>query len=150
MRYRLLPVALVLLHASATWAQAPGPTQPAAQPAPAPAAIDVEALQQRVLASQQVIATLERQLADEKSRSTALDQCRLRNGHLVSIGRQLIEGYARRYGIDHHHDPLQLGRRRYEFELQALSDAIYDEKADVPLRSVPGGAAALGQPEKAK
>lgn len=124
---------------AATPAPAPQPAQPAVQ-GPDPAA-QLEATQQRLLAAQQVIATLERQLAEEHNRAAALEQCRLRNGHLVSIGRQLIDGYARRYGERKSHDPLQLPRRRFEFELQALSGAIYDMKADVPLRSLPGGAA---------
>lgn len=114
----------------------------------APTAADLDALQQRLLASQQVVATLQRELADVKSRAVALEQCRLRNGRLVSIGRQLVEGYNGRYNKEHRRDPLQLGRRRYEFELQALSEAVYDNKVDVPLRTLPGGTAITGEPEK--
>ena len=105
-------------------------------------------MQQRLLASQQVIATLQRELAEEKNRSAALEQCRTRNGRLVSIGRQLVEGYNGHYNKTHGHDPFQIGRRRFEFELQALSEAIYDNKADVPLRTLPGGTAITGEPEK--
>ena len=152
---RALPVLLaVLLCAPAAMAQpvVPPPPPPAvaeAQVQSAPSAADIEALQQRLLASQQVIATLQRELADVKSRAVALDQCRLRNGRLVSIGRQLVDGHAGRYAKVRGHDPLQLGRRRFEFELQALSDAIYDNKVDVPLRTLPGGTAITGEPEKA-
>jgi septal ring factor EnvC (AmiA/AmiB activator) len=124
------------------------PPPPVAQAAPT--AADLDALQQRLLASQQVIATLQRELADEKSRAGALEQCRIRNGRLVSIGRQLVEGYNGHYNRIHGHDPFQLGRRRFEFELQALSEAIYDNKADVPLRTLPGGTAITGEPEKVK
>jgi septal ring factor EnvC (AmiA/AmiB activator) len=152
---RALPVLLaVLLAAPAAVAQPALPPQaPPAQAAPAgqpaPTAADIDALQQRLLASQQVIATLQRELAEAKSRSGGLEQCRLRNGRLVSIGRQLIDAYARRYGQLHRRDPLQVGRRKFEFELQALSDAVYDNKVDVPLRTLPGGTAITGEPEKA-
>lgn len=156
---RALPVLLaVLLGAPVAMAQPvvpppPPPAQTAAsvqsgQPV-APTAADIDALQQRLLASQQVIATLQRELADATGRAGALEQCRLRNGRLVSIGRQLIDAYASRYAQLHRRDPLQLGRRRFEFELQALSDAVYDNKVDVPLRTLPGGTAITGEPEKA-
>lgn len=113
----------------------PPPPPPLTEPAPTTG--QVEALQQRLLASQQTIATLERQLADAKNRAVAMDQCRVKNGRLVFIGRELIEGYARRYRETKSRDPLQLGRRRFEFELQALSEALYDNRADVAIR-VPG------------
>jgi hypothetical protein len=122
----------------------------AAPESPPPTAEQVEALQQRLLASQQTIATLERQLADAKNRAVAMDECRVKNGRLVFIGRELIEGYERRYREKNSKDPLQLGRRRFEFELQSLSDAVYDNRADVPV-PVPGeprrpDAAASGAP----
>jgi hypothetical protein len=135
-------VLAALAMAGTPGAAVPAPPAPAA--APVAAGPDVEALQQRLLAAQQVIATLERQLADEHNRAAALEQARLRNGHLVSIARQLIDAYEKRYGIRRSHDPLQLGRRRFEFEIQALSEAIYDMNADVPLRSLPGGPAVAG------
>lgn len=153
---RALPVLLaVLLAAPVAMAQPVPPPPPQDVPSgqavqPGPTAADLEALQQRLLASQQVIATLQRELAEAKSRGVALEQCRLRNGRLVSIGRQLVDGYAGRYAKNHRRDPLQLGRRRFEFELQALSEAIYDNKVDVPLRTLPGGAAITGEPEKAE
>jgi len=111
--------------------------EPSPPPAGAPTAEQVEALQQRLLASQQTIATLERQLADARNRAVAMEQCRVKNGRLVFIGRELIEGYERRYRDTNSKDPLQLGRRRFEFELQSLSEAVYDNRADVPVR-VPG------------
>jgi hypothetical protein len=113
------------------------PPPPPPLPAAAPTAEQVDALQQRLLASQQTIATLERQLADAKNRAVAMEQCRVKNGRLVFIGRELIEGYARRYR-ETQKDPLQLGRRRFEFELQSLSEAVYDNRADVPV-PLPGG-----------
>jgi septal ring factor EnvC (AmiA/AmiB activator) len=130
--------AYLLLAGVAASAAAPPPAAPGA---PSAAAADIEALQQRLLAAQQVIATLERQLVEERNNAAALTQARLRNGRLVSIARQLIDAYAKRYGNTHRHDPIQLGRRRFEFELQALSTAVYDMDADVPLRSLPGGTA---------
>jgi hypothetical protein len=114
---------------------APGLAQKPVQPAAAPAgnSAEVEALRQRLLASQQTIATLERELEDAKNRTVALERCRTKNGHLVSIGRQLIQGYEQRYRQDRHRDPLQLARRRFEFELQALTEVIYDNNVDVPI-----------------
>ena len=107
--------------------QAPG------QQVGADAAAQVENLQQRLLASQQTIATLERELEEAKNHAIALDHCRTKNGRLVSIGRQLIQGYEARYRQDRHHDPLQLARRRFEFELQALNEQIYDNHVDVTI-----------------
>lgn len=129
--------ALGAASAPATAAEARGLANPLRAPAAAPAAeaTQIEALQQRLLASQQVIATLQRELADAKSRTVALDQCRVKNGRLVSIGRQLIEGFELAYRKTHN-DPFQLGRRRFEFELQAMREAIYDSHVDVPLKSI--------------
>lgn len=146
---RGLLISLAMLCSSSVLAaqqNVPPPPPPLAQAAPS--AADIEALQQRLLASQQVVATLQRELAEVKSRAVALEQCRMRNGRLVSIGRQLVEGYNGRYNKEHRRDPLQLGRRRYEFELQALSEAVYDNKVDVPLRTLPGGTAITDEPEK--
>jgi len=138
---RAIFLVVSLLMGSPLLAQSPEQQATALPYSPVPSLADVEALQQRLLASQQVITTLQRQLEEARNGAAALGECRMRNGRLVSISRQLIEGYARRYGVMHRHDPLQLGRRRFEFELQALSDAIYDNKVDVPLRSLPGGEA---------
>jgi len=156
---RALPVLLAaFLAAPVAMAQPavppPPPPPPTAQAAPAgqaaPTAADIDALQQRLLASQQVIATLQRELAEAQAKSGALEQARLRNGRLVSITRQLIDAYARRYGQIKRRDPFQFSRRKFEFELQALSDAVYDNKVDVPLRTLPGGTAITGEPaEKA-
>lgn len=155
---RALPVLLAaFLAAPVAMAQPavpPPPAPPTAQATPAgqaaPTAADIDALQQRLLASQQVIATLQRELAEAQAKSGALEQARLRNGRLVSITRQLIDAYARRYGQIKRRDPFQFSRRKFEFELQALSDAVYDNKVDVPLRTLPGGTAITGEPaEKA-
>lgn len=155
---RALPVLLAaFLAAPVAMAQPAVPSPPApptAQATPAgqaaPTAADIDALQQRLLASQQVIATLQRELAEAQAKSGALEQARLRNGRLVSITRQLIDAYARRYGQIKRRDPFQFSRRKFEFELQALSDAVYDNKVDVPLRTLPGGTAITGEPaEKA-
>ena len=153
---RALPVLLAaFLAAPVAMAQpAVPPPPPSAQAAPsgqaAPTAADIDALQQRLLASQQVVATLQRELAEAQSKNGALEQARLRNGRLVSITRQLIDAYARRYGQIKRRDPFQFARRKFEFELQALSDAVYDNKVDVPLRTLPGGTAITGEPaEKA-
>ena len=127
-------------HAAATaHPAAAAPAAPAAQidraPAEGAAGSDaqLEALRDRLLAGQQTIATLERELAEEKNRSVALDRCRVKNGRLVRIGRQLVEGYQTRYRQSHK-DPFQLGRRRFEFEMQALSEALYDAQTEVPPR----------------
>ncbi|WP_421848894.1 hypothetical protein [Novosphingobium sp.] len=146
---------LLLLAASAmAFASLIGPAH-AAAPAPtaqidrapadaaAGAEAQVEALRERLLASQQTIATLERELAEEKNRSVALDRCRVKNGRLVRIGRQLVEGYQARYRQSHK-DPFQLGRRRFEFEMQALSEALYDTQTEVPPRPADQPAPAAG------
>ena len=138
----------LLCSASMLDAQESLPPPPPPPPAAVPTLADIDALQQRLLASQQVIATLQRELAEAKNRTVALEQCRTRNGRLVSIGRQLIDGYNERFNRVRGRDPLQLGRRRFEFELQALSEAVYDNKVDVPLRTLPGGTAITGEPEK--
>lgn len=129
---------------------------PAAAPVPA-ARIDtapadaagpeaqIEALRERLLASQQTIATLERELADEKNRAVAFERCRVKNGRLVRIGRQLVEGYEARWRKIHK-DPFQLGRRRFEFEMQALSEALYDAQNEVPVKPAPESAPAADQP----
>ena len=129
-----LGAAVVLMMASADAAAANPAANPVAANPVADSLSQIDALQQRLLASQQTIATLQRELADAQTRSVALEQCRTKNGRLVSIGRQLIEGYERRYRAEKHHDPLQLGRRRFEFELQALTDLVYDNHADVPVK----------------
>ena len=158
---------LLLLAASAAafglgtgpaWAAAPAPAAPAAQidRAPEDAATSpeaqLEALRERLLASQQTIATLERELSEEKNRGVALDRCRVKNGRLVRIGRQLVEGYQARWRQTHK-DPFQLGRRRFEFEMQALSEALYDAQTEVPPRptdqAAPAGAAPADQPAPA-
>ncbi|WP_408590641.1 hypothetical protein [Novosphingobium sp.] len=109
----------------------PPVTTPVAAPAPQPNSdAQLESLRQRLLASQQTIATLERELSEEKNRTIALERCRTKNGKLVGIGRQLVEGYQKRWRITHK-DPFQLGRRRFEFEMQALSEAVYDEGVDI-------------------
>lgn len=108
----------------------------AATAAATPTAAQVEDLRDRLLTAQQTIATLERRLATEQNRAVALDTCRVKNGRLVAIGKQLIEGYERRYRMTHN-DPLQLGRRRFEFELQALSQSVYENLADAPPKPAP-------------
>lgn len=132
-------------------AAAPAPTAQLDR-APADAAAgpeaQLEALRERLLASQQTIATLERELAEEKNRSVALDRCRVKNGRLVRIGRQLVEGYQARYRQSHK-DPFQLGRRRFEFEMQALSEALYDAQTEVPPRPADQPAPAGGDAPQA-
>ena len=137
----LILVALALAPIAAHAAD-PAPVTPApvvAPPADA-AAAQIEALRQRLLSAQQTIATLERHIATVKDRAVLADQCKVKNGRLVFIARELIEAYEKRYHQEHR-DPLQLGRRRFEFELQAMSDAVYDARADVPVRPPSDGKA---------
>ncbi len=139
---RALALAAALLPCTALAQDAPA-AAPAAAAAPTPDQ-QIEALRQRLLSAQQTIATLERQLATAKDKAVLADQCKVKNGKLVYIARELIEGYEKRYQMGHH-DPLQLGRRRFEFELQALSDAIYDNRAEVPVK-LPGEAPVSAKP----
>ena len=130
----LILVALALAPIAAQAADpAPAPAPPAAASPTDASAAQIEALRQRLLSAQQTIATLERQLATVKDRAVLADQLRVKNGRLVFIARELIEAYEARYAQEHR-DPLQLGRRRFEFELQAMSDAVYDNRAEVPIR----------------
>jgi|GEM_PF-2682734 len=141
MRAPTILSAFVLAGLSAVaWTHAAASQTPAAQQPPAAPQSDaarIDALQQRLLASQQTIATLERELAAAKNRAVVMEECRAKNGQLVFISRELIEGYAKRYQQTHK-DPLQMGRRRFEFELQALSDAVYTSRIDVPAPPLPG------------
>lgn len=139
---RALALAAALLPCTALAQTAPA-AAPAAAAAPTPDQ-QIEALRQRLLSAQQTIATLERQLATAKDKAVLADQCKVKNGKLVYIARELIEGYEKRYQMGHR-DPLQLGRRRFEFELQALSDAVYDNRAEVPVK-LPGEAPAPAKP----
>ena len=134
MRARLILAGLMAWPAPALAAGAPAPV---AAPAPPADAGQVDKLQQQVLASQQTIATLERELAEARDRAVVMEVCRVKNGRLVLIARELIEAYGRRWRMGHN-DPLQLGRRRFEYELQALSEAVYTARIDVPVPPVPG------------
>ncbi|WP_353229009.1 hypothetical protein [Novosphingobium sp.] len=147
---RFLAFCALVQAAPALAAAVPAPPAQAAPASTAEAdAAKIESLQQRLLASQQTIATLERELASAKNRAVVMDECRVKNGRLVFIGRELIEGYEKRYQ-QAHKDPLQLGRRRFEFELQALSDAIYTNRIDVPVPPpVPGDKRAGDAPDPA-
>lgn len=132
---------------AATPARPAVPAVAATPAATAPAAAgeaQLESLRQRLLASQQTIATLERELAEEKNRTIALERCRVKNGRLVGIGRQLVEEYQQRWRATHK-DPFQFGRRRFEFEMQSLSEAVYEEGVDV----TPKPAAAPAEPAAA-
>jgi hypothetical protein len=139
MRARSFLCALGLAALGASPALHAAPAAPVAAPAAVPQgdAAKIESLQQRLLASQQTIATLERELAAAKNRAVVMDECRVKNGRLVFISRELIEAYQKRYK-ETRKDPLQLGRRRFEFELQALSDAVYTNRIDVPVPPPPG------------
>ena len=72
----------------------------------------------------------------------------MKNGQLVGIARQLIEGYGRRYRLTHN-DPIQPGRRRFEFELQSLSQAVYAESADAVVKPAPAADGAPAAPAAA-
>jgi hypothetical protein len=142
MRTLVFPLAFVLAAPAATaQVTSPPPAPPSPPPfvaAPTPEQ-QVAELREQLLASQQQITRLEQQVAEERSRSAALTTCRARNARLVTIGQQLIDEYERRYRRSHH-DPLQLGRRRFEAELQDTQEAIYDSRADVPAPAPPAAA----------
>ena len=142
MRKLILLIASLLAASASTQVMASSPTTsqpsesiPASGPStsPTPDTTILTTLQQRLLDSQKRIALLERELADSKTRAAELDVCRTKNGELVAIAYQLIDGYEHRYRVALHNDPFQLGRRRFEAELQTLSDAVYDRHADVPV-----------------
>lgn len=105
----------------------PSPASPAVSPPVS--GDDAAAMRERLLASQQRIAVLEQQLADEQTRSAQVQVLRARNERLVAIGRDLIASYERRFRRTQK-DPLQLGRVRFERELQGWGDQIYTNRAD--------------------
>jgi len=145
---RLTLIGAVLLAGSPALAigrpASPPPPTPASAPQPSADELVAE-LRQRLLVSQQQIAKLEQQLADEKTRSFALATCRARNGRLVEAGKLLIAGYEKRYKKAHR-DPLQPGRRRFESELQDIGETIYDNRADIPF-SIPAPTASDTAPQ---
>jgi len=128
-----------------------GGAAPAQQASPAVSGntAELDALRQRLLAYQQKIGELEHELADAKTRASGLEQCHAKNDRLVAIGQQLIQAYEHDYRVSLHDDPFQLGRRRFEAELQKQSEAIYENRVDVPVKpSVPQPAGAETAQEK--
>ena len=107
----------------------------AAPVAGAPAAPDTTAqiddLRQRLSAARQTIATLDHALKEAQDKALLYDQCRAKNGRMVAIARDMVRAYDKRYQAEHK-DPLQSHRRDFEYELQDLSDAIYENRAEVP------------------
>lgn len=125
------------LVSGAAAAQAPTspPSVAAAAAAPLDPAAEIERLREQNLAGSQELTRLRRALADQTARAAALDACRAKNARLVAIGNELVAAYGKRYRASRH-DPFQLGRRRFEAELQNTSDAIYAAQADVTEKTV--------------
>lgn len=119
-----------LLAAAAAAAQA--------EPAPAPPVVDPQTeLVRRELET--VRAELERARADlarAGEQRAALTQCRERNARLVAIGNELIAAYDERYQRSRFL-PFDYARRKFEGELQATGDRVYDNKVDAGPRAEP-------------
>ena len=120
-------------HGARTKAKS-APATPASA-APVPGAPDptaqIDDLRQRLSAARQTIATLDHALKEAQDKALLYDQCRAKNGRMVAIARDMVRAYDKRYQAEHK-DPLQSHRRDFEYELQDLSDAIYENRAEVP------------------
>lgn len=131
---------------TAAFASVPGAR---AQQAPAPvpttapdATAQIMALRAQLVAAQQEIVRLRGDVANQRDVQTALDQCRDKNGRLVSIANELIAAYEKRYRRGQFL-PFDTGRRRFEAELQDIGDKVYDNRADAgPRRGPPQAPAA--------
>lgn len=124
----LLPFAAALLVAV--------PAQ--AQQAPA-ADAQLAALQQQLLAAEQEIARLRAEATAAQEAGARLTECRARNARLIAIGNELIGAYGARYRRGSFL-PFDIGRRKFETELQAVGDRVYENHVDAaPAKPVAAG-----------
>lgn len=94
-------------------------------------------LQQQLASAQAENQRLQGLLADANQQTAALQQCREKNGRLVDVGNELIQAFEQRYRRSSFM-PFQLGRRKFEAELQSQGDIIHSSKVDALSRpSVP-------------
>jgi len=124
MRARMLSVlaALAALPNAAVNAQSTPATDP-----------QLAQLQQQLALAQQEIQRLQGLLVDAGQQTAALQQCREKNGRLVDVGNALIAAFEQRYRRSAFM-PFQIGRRKFEAELQSQGDIIHSNKVDALSR----------------
>ncbi len=122
---------LALAIAMPAAAQAP---EAARQPVPDPAAAEIAALQRKLQSAQQEIAGLRTELTKQRDLAALLGPCREKNARLVGIGNDLITAYDRRYRHGRSFAPFEVGRRKFEAEMQDIGDRIYDNRLEAGPR----------------
>lgn len=141
----LLGAGLVAIPAAAQNAQtAPAPVP---QAAPADPAAQIAALREEVISAQQEIVRLRGLVANQQDLEASLKAAREKNERLVAIANELIAAYEKRYQRGQFL-PFDSGRRKFEEELQATGDRIYDNRWDAGPRRAPAPKA--GQPAPTK
>lgn len=146
MRRSFVSAALICLAGAAVAQPAAqsAPAQPAAQPQAAPdAAVQIEQLQRQLALAGAEIRRLRAIEATSASTQAARDACVEKNKTLVAVGRDILAAYDKRYRRGRH-DPLQLGRTRFETEAQDFAGQIYDNRYDVPPAKTPPAQPASG------
>lgn len=99
----------------------------------------LHATQQQLLGAQRDLQAAQEDLTRLRADSESLKVVREKNQRLVAIGEELIASYQRRYGRGRYL-PFELGRRKFEAELQAMGDRVYENRADAvppPPAAVP-------------
>lgn len=142
MRRFLIAGACILAAGAATAADAqtgaPVPMTAATQAAPAAESDDpldranavIEQLTAQLNTANAEIARLQPLAAGAAQDKQLAEQCTAKNVRLVRAGQDILAAYVRRYGR-RMPDPLQLNRRAFEEEAQALGDRLYDNRYDV-------------------
>jgi len=126
-----LPLLLALAAPAAAQSSSPAPV---VMPVSDEAA-QIAALRADLVTAQQEIVRLRAIAANQPVLEAALDAARARNARLVGIANDLIAAYAKRYARGRFL-PFDLARRRFEAELQATGDAVYDNRWDAGPRRV--------------
>jgi hypothetical protein len=106
----------------------------AQQQQPDPAAATIAGLQQQIVAAQEEIVRLRAEQAAARDAATRADACAAKNARLVEIGNALIASYGERYKGGRFL-PFDTARRRFDSELQAQGDAVYDNRLDAGPRA---------------
>ncbi len=145
-------VALALIvPAIAAAATLASPVPPPVAAAPSPDD-QIAQLQGQLNAARNEIFRLRAAVTDAEAAREALKTCEAKNQRIAAIGLGLIESYDKRYR-KRHDDAFQLGRRKFETELQDKGDAIYRNRTDAvapaasPAPSSPAGTTGTDTPQ---
>lgn len=118
-------------------AQSAPPTPQGAVPATAPdPAAQIAALREELIAAQQEIVRLRALASNQQELEAALKAAREKNDRLVAIATDLIAAYEKRYQRGQFL-PFGSARRKFEEELQATGDRVYDNRWDAGPRRAP-------------